>query len=557
MKIGIFIAYAPDAEFANQGLGRLLRELVRGLLKIEGTEVVLLCPSWLKQDAEAFFAAGASPGLSILAPPDVPAAVRLRAMWRRRKQGRPDEAGWLARGLRLVRQWPGRLLAATRAAFVAVLSIRSVSLLLLALGGGVLAGALMLPLILLGALLAGGWLALLLLVRHPLARRLAERSRDALHRGRAWLRGDDRQSFRATVFERIFRSETSEMIRLADAEPGVDIWFAPTVFWPEFNRIRGPKVQAFPDMLISEFPSAFAVDTPQHVSVFRRASAAIKAGRHFTAYSATTAQEALGRRFGVAAENVHVILHAAMDLSRFIDVRGTPDDAAARVTLATGLIHGYRDSAWAGDPYLSSFDFTDARFIFYPSQFRPNKNILNLVKAFEMMLRRQFEGCKLVLTGNVVHAPEVAAYIRERRLDRDVISAFGASDAVLAALYARARLVVNPTLYEGGFPFTFAEGMSVGTPSMMSNIPQVASVIGAELAAEMLFDPYSVEDMAACILRGIRDRQRLLDLQRPVYGRLSERTWVHVAEEHLAAFRRITSNHSADPCRSGPRVAGG
>jgi glycosyltransferase involved in cell wall biosynthesis len=539
MKIGVFIAYEPNAELSNQGLGRLLRELVRGLLEIEGTEVVLLCPSWLKADAEDFFSDTRAPGLSIQAPPTVPALVRLRSLWTRRRRRPVDRVGLLARALRLARHLAGRLLALGEAAVVALLSIRSIYLFALVMTAVAVAAILLVPLSALVLLVVAGALIPLLIGRIPAVRRLAAHGRSLLDRVRARRRAGSRPSLKVVVFDRIFREETDLMVRMADAQRDVDVWFSPTVFWPEFSRIDAPTVQAFPDMLISEFPTSFAVEMPRQVEILRRASLAIKSGRHFTAYSEATAHGALGRRFEVDRSDIHIIPHAPIDLSRFIAIRGTLDDDHARRKFATDLIHGYRHAGWAADPYLRGFDFTDARFIFYASQFRPNKNLMNLVKAFEIVLRRRHENCKLILTGNFAHAPEVEQYIQARRLNRDVVSAFDVPDAVLAAFYAKAQLAVNPTLYEGGFPFTFAEGMSVGTPSIMSRIPQVTDVIGGELAEEMLFNPYSTDDMAERIVCGLRNRDRLIALQQPLYDRMKGRSWVDVARDHVAAFQAI------------------
>jgi len=336
------------------------------------------------------------------------------------------------------------------------------------------------------------------------------------------------------------------MVAIADHRKDVDIWFSPTVFWPEFSSIKRPTIQAFPDMLISEFPTSFAIELAGSVAVFKRASRAIKAGKHFTSYSEAVGHGALGKRFQVDEANIHIIPHAPINLSRFVTIRGTLDDENAKNKFTTNLIHGYRNEKWISDPYLSTFDFTNTKFIFYASQFRPNKNILNLVKAMELVLRRRHQYLKLITTGDWEHAPDTKRYISEKRLNRDIITAYDAPDEILAALYAKAQLVVNPTLYEGGFPFTFAEGLSVGTPSVMSKIPQVTDVIHGELADKMLFDPYSVEDIAEKIVYGLNHRDDLLVMQKTLYDRLKTRTWSHVADDHLAAFRKIIETEHRD-----------
>ena len=66
----------------------------------------------------------------------------------------------------------------------------------------------------------------------------------------------------------------------------------------------------------------------------------------------------------------------------------------------------------------------------------------------------------------------------------------------MAAFSHLAVLAVNPTLFEGGFPFTFSEAYSVVTPSIISKIPVVEDVVtDTYLQKRMLFNPYNLDDM--------------------------------------------------------------
>src|SRR6185312_4934604 len=100
-----------------------------------------------------------------------------------------------------------------------------------------------------------------------------------------------------------------------------------------------------------------------------------------------------------------------------------------------------------------------------------HKNLLNLIKAFEIMLRAKFIKLKLIITANLGCIPEIYNYVQEKKLHYDIISLCDIPSNVLAALFCFAKCTVNPTLFEGGFPFTFSESYSVGTPSVMSRIP--------------------------------------------------------------------------------------
>ena len=108
---------------------------------------------------------------------------------------------------------------------------------------------------------------------------------------------------------------------------------------------------------------------------------------------------------------------------------------------------------------------------------------------------------------------------------------------VLAALNHLAICAVNPTFFEGGFPFTFSEAYSVGTPSVMGAIPvTLDKVINPKLRKHMLFDPTNIEDMVEKIDWAIHHRDELLMLQKPLYERIHSRTWEMVANEYLQVF---------------------
>jgi glycosyltransferase involved in cell wall biosynthesis len=103
---------------------------------------------------------------------------------------------------------------------------------------------------------------------------------------------------------------------------------------------------------------------------------------------------------------------------------------------------------------------------------------------------------------------------------------------LVAAFNALAALSVNPSLFEGGFPFTFCEAYSVGTPSVTSDIPAVREmVIEPELRRRMLFDPYNINDMSNRILWALDNRCELLRMQADLFAAFP--SWETVASRYI------------------------
>jgi glycosyltransferase involved in cell wall biosynthesis len=186
---------------------------------------------------------------------------------------------------------------------------------------------------------------------------------------------------------------------------------------------------------------------------------------------------------------------------------------------------------------------TDLRFIFYASQLRPNKNIISLLRAYDHLLKRRFIGHKLFLTGNPRELDEIVEFIADNNLQNDVLCLHGLSEQELAACYHLADLAVNPSLSEGGCPFTFTEALSVGTPVVMARIPVTEEVIIDRALRELMcFDPYNWKDMANKIEWALQNRELLLSRQLPVYEKLAQRTWRNVVDEYVAILDQISMN---------------
>jgi glycosyltransferase involved in cell wall biosynthesis len=123
-----------------------------------------------------------------------------------------------------------------------------------------------------------------------------------------------------------------------------------------------------------------------------------------------------------------------------------------------------------------------------------------------------------------------------------VIFLHGLSVSELAACYKLADLAVNPTLSEGGCPFTFTEALSVGTPVVMSRIPVAEEVlVDSKLQEVTFFDPFDWSDCAKRIEWAVTHRDELLKYQLDVYAMLCKRTWTDVVAEHVKVLDNISS----------------
>ena len=528
-RYGIYLCYPPKVDLRAEGLGRQLAALLLAAQARSDVEFVIACPSWMPQTLRRLCdEAGVDfERLQILAPARAPKLLRI-AEAIARLQKRPAGKEWLARlALRLRRivdgatAWSEARLAGTRSALVLCL------LLLAAIPVAGLVG--------IGRVL--GWL-------DKKSNHLAQAAMRVCTRG---LYGQGpRQVARSATIARLYRhmeaAEARLMHALIAARFDISAWYCPTAFWPHFNDIAGPRLMCVPDVVLGEFPIGFAMTgVDRFASTFIDVEQAIAGSHHLVTYSEHVKRTTLVERYHVDPDQVDVIPHGTNDLSALITVSGMIDNEAGTRLYCATLLRSALAKA-VGCDCASIYGSGDVRFLFYASQLRPNKNVLTLLRAYAWLLRTHAIPHKLVLTACPNETPSVREFIAEQGIANDVLFLHGLSARELAACYKLADLAVNPSLSEGGLPFTFSEAVSVGTPVVMARIAVTTEVLGgAPFAQSMLFDPYDWRALADRIAWAVDNKETLYAAQRRFFDEaVAARTWSHVVEDYIGILERIS-----------------
>jgi hypothetical protein len=338
--------------------------------------------------------------------------------------------------------------------------------------------------------------------------------------------------------------ETERMVEKINTLRHVAAWLSPTAFWPAFNRISAPGLLCVPDVMLAEFPIGFARE-PELLRSFEQVERTILGARSFVTYSAKVKWTTLVDRYAIRPEDIAVVPHSCWDLSPLIQVNGFPDENKATNIYCQSLLQqALGRTGLTG--YVQMLRSGSLKFLFYASQFRPNKNVQLLIEAYEHLLRKRYTHHKLILTGDPNRDPQVQNLVRARGLAQDVIFLHGLTTPELAACYRLADLAVNPSLSEGGCPFTFTEALSVNTPVVMARIPLTEEVLADTALQEMtLFDPYDYEDASRCIQWALDNREALLRAQQPAYIRLCERSWRDVVDDYVTILNRLSISSSS------------
>lgn len=174
------------------------------------------------------------------------------------------------------------------------------------------------------------------------------------------------------------------------------------------------------------------------------------------------------------------------------------------------------------------------RFILSISTIEPRKNVLGIVKAFEIFKKNgDFGEVKLVIAGKPGWLyKETFDAMENSKWRRDIFYLGFVEDENKPALYKLAELFVYPSIYEG-FGFPPLEAMASGTPVITSNCSSLPEVVED---AALLVDPFSISDIAWLMGEVIRDKELANFLKEKGLAQAKKFSWQKCAEETLAVL---------------------
>ncbi len=552
MKIGIYLGYAPakNMSMKQEGLGRYLAYIMKGLVE-SNNEVVVACPKWLVPAIEELCDEHDinENAFRIMTSHNDSAVFRIYWHFHNlepsKKKMRKKKKQMLIHIVDSITDY--------------ILNISSAVLFVFLLLLVLLAGLVILPFLLV--------LSILYVIFKGIGKILHIKEVCNVLRPKSifnfllnhrsilkhiYIKYFVNREFLIQVREKAANDIIRQITKMKDK---ADVWYCPMAFWPEFNKIPGKRVVCAPDIVTSNFAVNFSTSVYGDVSIqTEEVRRTLLNGEYFITYCEFIKKDLLINQLNKKAENVIAIPHAINDMSSAICIDKGYESricgADTETILARKILATIKKNVLDESAYMSKngrgFSFDDVEYIFYASQVRGNKNFLTLIKAYEYLLRKKKIKIKLFLTGNIKNDSQIYNYVQQNQLQHDVVSFTRVSNQQLGALYKCAKLIVNPTLYEGGFNFTFGEGMSVGTPSIMGNIPQVQEVIDGYGLEKYFYDPYDYLDMAQKIEYGLNHLQEIYQFELKLYRDLSKRTWSDVGREYVQAFKYFIEKDRRD-----------
>ena len=187
-------------------------------------------------------------------------------------------------------------------------------------------------------------------------------------------------------------------------------------------------------------------------------------------------------------------------------------------------------------PIMTQMGLQQDGYCLFVGTVEPRKNVERLIQAYELLpvdMRRTFP---LVIAGgegwnsNAIHAR-----IAKAQAEGWLRYVSFVDQRWLPSLYAGARLMAYPSLYEG-FGLPIVEAMASGTPVVTSNVSCMPEVAGG---AARLVNPLDVEEIALALEECLCNEEWRTETRAKGLARAASLSWDRCVKETLTVYRQL------------------
>lgn len=177
-------------------------------------------------------------------------------------------------------------------------------------------------------------------------------------------------------------------------------------------------------------------------------------------------------------------------------------------------------------------------YILFVGTLEPRKNIINLIRAYNILPTSLKRNYQLVICGKKGwYYEEIFRTVSELNLEGNVIFTGYVPDKDIPLLMSGAEIFVYPTFYEG-FGLPPLEAMSCGTPVISSNVSSIPEVVGD---AGILINPNDTEELSNAIMRILNDENLKRQLISRGLQQAKKFSWEKTAKETLDVYNKIST----------------
>lgn len=193
------------------------------------------------------------------------------------------------------------------------------------------------------------------------------------------------------------------------------------------------------------------------------------------------------------------------------------------------------EKKFAGDFKLEKIESKLKNFFLYVGNAYPHKNLERMVEAFDLWKKKYQQNFQLILVGkNDYFYQQLKNFIQERQI-KDIIIFDTLSDNSLYKLYAKAKIFLFLSLYEG-FGLPPLEAMKEGIPVLSSNHFCMQEILGE---SALYCDGENVKDIIEKMEQIVTDENLQKELIKKGKIQSQKYSWEKMTKETLEIYESL------------------
>ncbi len=320
-----------------------------------------------------------------------------------------------------------------------------------------------------------------------------------------------------------FPIENDFLVKIANVQSGADCFIIPIVNLDNALQLNKTKIIMLYDLVTLEFYDLCIKNDPECVEWIERGVNCANAFVDNNSYFFTISQYVIDKQY-----------------VRFL--KNANKDKASCIYLANMVSDNVKNELLSFDELKAKYKLKKP-YIYFPSQIRPHKNFITLLKALKKLID-QGDKIFLVITGVPEHNKEVYNYIKKNKLSDMIIQVNNIPEIDLYSLYKYAAAMVSPSLFEGGFPLQALEAFSFETPVILADIPvtiERLNFAGFDHKNHNLeiFNSENASQLAAIIKNVIQNRNKYVKKQKIARDKLLSYSWDDASKHYYESIMRV------------------
>ena len=197
--------------------------------------------------------------------------------------------------------------------------------------------------------------------------------------------------------------------------------------------------------------------------------------------------------------------------------------------------------------FREKYNIGNYRYLAFPSQNRPGKNIITLLKAIYKINQKGWD-LRLVTTGSMESANSTAKFVKKHK---DIVIEIGhIPEEDLTALYKYSELVVCPNIIEGGLISDQAiSALRIGGIPVIHGrsmgIEEVIERLGFNMETADLnwFNLFDVDELVKKMEEVLRDPQKTVEKQKVIAEAYKNQSWDDFAKRSLTFYNKVINEY--------------